>query len=189
MSSEGGVFSHSHAFLVGANLSIDRCVTSSVIVGGGIGEIVVLTIKIIPVELSSQVFDACSHCQAFWGLSSRAHVVEVADTAFIVKVSEELLGDDLEVGKGGRVRRPHIVGPVCRAVADHSAFKVNLFHSGVPISLEVVLVDLPCEVGHVDSSIGFAGNEEVVVAVLRVLGEPVTEGGDSILRLDHVVGV
>jgi len=189
VSSEGGVFSHSHAFLVGANLSIDRSVTGSVIVGGWVGKIVVLTIKIIPVELSSQFLDACSHCQAFWGLSGRAHVVEVADTALFVKVSEELLGDDLEVGKGSRVRRPHIVGPVCRAVADHCAFKVNLFHSGVPFSLEVVLVDLPCEVGHVDSSIGFAGNEEIILAVLRVLGEPVAKGGNSILRLDHVVGI
>ena len=53
----------------------------------------------------------------------------------------------------------------------------------------VVLVDLPGEVGNIDTGVGFTRDEELVGQVLGELGVPIFKGSERVLRLNHVVGL
>ena len=62
--------------------------------------------------------------------------------------------------------------PASAAVSNHHSFQVNVVKSRVEFSLQVVLVDLPSEVRHVDSSVTFSTNKELVSLEFRELGVP-----------------
>ena len=107
--------------------------------------------------------------------------MEVGVAIVLLEVVEEALLDDLEVGKGLGERGPDIVAPVGGAIADHGASKVDLDHLRVELGLQVVLIDLPGEVGHVDASIGLTRDEDFVLEVLGELSEEFLDGFEGIL--------
>ena len=187
MGDERSVFSHGHTALVSAGLSLDDGGAEA----GGVGgrEVVVLSVKIVPVKLSAEVRDLLGKLDTLRGLGGGAHVVEVSSAASILNVLKHAHGDNLHVGKGGRERGPHIVAPVGGSVTDHGAAETDLGKVSVELGLEVVLVDLPGHVGNIDSSVRLTRDEDIVGEVLREFLEPVTKGLDGILGLDHVVGV
>ena len=107
--------------------------------------------------------------------------MEVGVAIVLLEVVEEALLDDLEVGKGLGERGPDIVAPVGGAIADHGASEVDLDHLRVELGLQVVLIDLPGEIGHVDASVGLARDEDFVLEVLRELSEELLDGFEGIL--------
>ena len=109
------------------------------------------------------------------------NVVEVGLAIVLLEVVEEALLDDLEVGEGLRERGPDIVAPVSGAIADHGAPEVDLDHVRGELGLQVVLIDLPGEIGHVDASVGLARDEDFVLEVLRELSEELLDGFEGIL--------
>jgi hypothetical protein len=59
----------------------------------------------------------------------------------------------------------------------------------VKFSLEVVLVDLPGQVGYVDSSVTLTRDKELVRHELWEFDVPGFKSGKCILGLDHVIGL
>lgn len=112
-----------------------------------------MAVKVIPVELTGEIHHALAHGFTLRSFGGWTHVVEVSGTALGLPVVEKTLLDDLEVLESLRERRPDIVAPVSGAIADHSATKVDLREIFLESSREVVLVDLPGKVGHVDSTV------------------------------------
>jgi hypothetical protein len=82
--------------------------------------------------------------------------MEISGAASLLPVLEEALLNDLEVGEGLGERGPDIIAPVGGTVADHGATKLDGWQGLVEGGLEVVLINLPGEVGDVDSSIGLS---------------------------------
>ena len=187
MGEERSVLSHGHTALVGAGLALDDSGTEAGGVGGG--EVVVLSVKIVPVELTAEVLELRGEFNALRSLGGGAHVVEVSVAASFVDFLEHGHRDDLHVGKGLGERGPNVVAPVGGSVTDHGTTEADLGEISVELSLEVVLVDLPGKVGNVDSSVRLTGDEDVVGKVLGELLEPVTKGLNGIFGLNHVVGV
>jgi hypothetical protein len=107
--------------------------------------------------------------------------VEVGVAIVLLEVVEEALLDDLEVGEGLRERGPDIVAPVGGTIADHGASEVDLDHLRAELGLQVVLIDLPGEIWHVDASIGLTRDEDFVLEVLGELGEEFLDGFEGIL--------
>jgi len=79
--------------------------------------------------------------------------------------------------------------PASAAVANHHSFQVNVVKRSVEFGLQVVLVDLPSKVRHIDSSVTFSTNKELVSLELREFGVPNFESVDGVLRLDHIVSL
>lgn len=71
----------------------------------------------------------------------------------VVEGGEQVKGDDVEVGDCCGERGLDVNAPVGGAVADHEAFHVDLEKVTLEFSLQVILVDLPGEVGHIDSTV------------------------------------
>jgi hypothetical protein len=51
----------------------------------------------------------------------------------------------------------------------------------------VVLMDLPSEVGYVDSSVGLSRDVEGVIEELRVTTIEVLNGSEGVTRLSHII--
>jgi hypothetical protein len=59
---------------------------------------------------------------------------------------------------------------------------------GSELGLLVVLVNLPGQVWHIDTSVGFTRDKELVGEVLGEFDEPLFKGGESVLGLNHIIG-
>ena len=188
MGGEGSVLSLGHATLVVSSLAIDDGLTLAVD-GGLRGQIVVLSVEIIPVEGTGELLHALGHSNALRGLGSRSHIVEVSSATLLLPVSEQTLLDDLEVSKSLWERGPNIVAPVGSSISNHGTTKVDLWELIVELSLEIVLVDLPCKIWNIDSTVRLTRDVELIWQELRIFFEPALECSDCVMRLDHVVGV
>jgi hypothetical protein len=80
--------------------------------------------------------------------------------------------DYLEVIECFRKGRCSVEIPVCAAITNHHTSKVNVVQFWLESSLHVVLVDLPSEVGDVDTGVTFSRDEEFVLQVFWELGVP-----------------
>lgn len=98
-------------------------------------------------------------------------------------------GDSVEVKHSSRERGHAVNVPVSQPIAYHGSSQWDVVEGRVEFSLQVVLVDLPSEVRDVDSSITFSTNKELVSLEFRELFVPDFECSNSVLRLNHIVGL
>lgn len=86
-------------------------------------------------------------------------------------------GLDVDIPSGGAITNHHTL----QVHADCTGFSV--------CGLLVILVDLPGQIGHVDSGVGFTRYKELVRQIFWVFNIPLLEGSERILRLKHIVGL
>ena len=95
--------------------------------------------------------------------------MEIFDTIVLFDVLMEFLRDHLEPGNDIGVSWPDVIVEVGGTVSDHVTSDVDL--DAVLSWVFVVLKDLPGEVWHVDSGVGFSSNINFVVLELWMLLE------------------
>jgi len=146
------VFGHSHTALVIPCLAVDHGLSLTIRVGLG-GQVIVLSVKIIPVKVTGEAHSTLSQCLALRTHLCGTHTTEIDGALMFLPLIEQALLDDVETSKRLSERRPGIIAPVSCTVANHSATKVDLRQFIVELGLQIILVDLPGEVGDVDSTI------------------------------------
>ena len=107
--------------------------------------------------------------------------MEGVEAAFVIPLFPELLWDNIKVGSSGGEGWMDIVKPVSCAISDHETFERDLQLLWPELSLEIVFVDLPREVGNIDSGVTFSRNEEFVGLELRELVVKGVESSEGIL--------
>lgn len=122
------------------------------------------------------------------GFACRPDIIQVNMAVVSLKSFKKTSGDSVEVEDSPGEGRHAINSPVSQPIAYHGSCQVNVVKRGIEFSLEIVLVDLPSKVRHVDSSITLSTHEELVFLEFRELGVPDFESVDGVLRLDHIVG-
>lgn len=106
--------------------------------------------------------------------------VEIEFTTFCTVLIKQFLGNHIEIAESLGEARHHIDIPVGRTISDHNTSKRNCSQLVTEGSLQVVLVDLPSKVGHVNSTVGFTTDVNRVRVELREFSQPVLEGGKGV---------
>jgi len=182
-----GVLSLRNTTSVGLLFTVhDRGSILSVVDGEASGE--VGSVEIVPVEVPGELVDLGPSGGADWGFGGRAHVHEISMAVVFFPLGEQGLGNDAHTGNSLGKGRVDIVGPVGGTVSDHGALDIDVVELVVEFRLQVVLVDLPGEVGHVDSGVGLTRDEKLRLFELGELGVEILEGVHGVNRLNHVVG-
>lgn len=152
-----------------------------------------LSIEIIPVEVLLELHDLIPGIIA---LVVAAHgVVEEYDAVVLDPCLIEVDWNDIEVHQKLWVHGPDIRGPVGGSVTDHNTSQVVLNEIWIieipELGLLIILVDLPGEVWGVDSTVTLATDVQFIIlliwSVLRESVVPLLEGGEGILRLEHII--
>jgi len=149
---ERSILSHGVASFVGSLFTANDCSSIALLwlqwVNG-----VVLSVEIVPVELSSQFIEFGSDSLALWSLGSWSDTLEVSDTSVVFCLLPEGHWNNVHVGDSGHERGPHVISPVSGTVSNHGSPEWNVEEVLPELSLLVVLEDLPSQVWYIDSSI------------------------------------
>ena len=117
----------------------------------------------------------------------RTDISEVEGALVLSVVLDEARRDDVEVvddvGEGGR----DVDVPIGRTVAYNETLKVVALSLLVNVDKLVVLVDLPSEVGDVDTSVALTGDIERVVKELGEAAVEILHGSKGVLGLSHII--
>lgn len=169
------VFLHGVTTFVGSLLTIDD--------GGSPTRLVleqgtwpVDSVEIIPIKIAGELLISCGKSIALWSHLLWKNIVEGVEAAFVIPLFPEFLWNDIEVGSSGSEGWMDIVKPVSCAISDHKTFERDLQLLWPELSLEIVFVDLPGEIGNVDTGVTLSRNEELVGLKLREL---IIEGVES----------
>lgn len=84
------------------------------------------------------------------------HMLERESTFIVVEFVEQTFGDHVEIVQGVGQRLSIWHRPTSAAISNHHSFQRNVVERRVESSLQVVLIDLPCEIGYIDSSVRFS---------------------------------
>ena len=114
--------------------------------------------------------------------------MEVIVAIVFLKGLVKVIRYHVEVSSCGWESWLNIVSPVCCTIAHHITSQVDVLQSWIELSLEVILVDLPRKIGHVDSTVALTGYEKLVVLEFWEFNIPSLEGSERVLGLDHIVG-
>jgi hypothetical protein len=147
-----------------------------------------LSEEIVPVESLPKIVDLAPKVLAdgIFGVgSTHVHVVVCALTLGIVL--DKARGDDVEVVHDVGEGRRDIDIPIGSTVADNETLQVVALGLLVDVNKLVVLMNLPCKVGNIDSSIAFTRDIKRVVEELGVSSEEVLHGGKGVLGLSHII--
>jgi hypothetical protein len=99
------------------------------------------------------------------GVGCWLQIVEVV-LAIIVSVSiQQRLRNDVKVKDNFRERFRNINFPIGSSVSNDEPFEVNLQQVRINDSLLVVLMNLPCKVWYINSSVAFSRYIEVVLLI------------------------
>ena len=148
-----------------------------------------VSVEVVPIQLACHFLDSCPRGNANWALACGSDIIEVEVALVVFEGLEEVVRDDVEVGCSCWERWRAIIRPVCSSISNHKTFNVYVIECWVEFSLEVVLINLPGKVGHVDSSVALTRYKEFVLHELWEFDVPGFKSGKSILGLDHVVGL
>lgn len=102
---------------------------------------------------------------------------------------EETSGNKIKVENSLGEGRHAVNVPVGETISYHSTCQRDVVECWVKLSLQVVLVDLPGEVRHINSGITFTTYEKFVSLEFRELSVPKLKGSNGVLRLDHVISL
>lgn len=110
-------------------------------------------------------------------------VIEVVNTIISLQIINIIVWNEVETVHSPWEGWRHIVVPIGGTVSNDVTLQIVGVLSLVlkNLLLDVELVDLPGEVWNVDSSVAFAGDEEVISQVLWEFGVPLMESFDGIL--------
>ena len=147
-----------------------------------------LSEKIIPIESLPEFLDLQPEVLADGIIGAGcADIPEVVGALAVRVVLDQARRDDVEVVHDIRERRGDINIPVSSTVSDDEPLQVVSLSLLVHAHQLVVLVDLPGEVRHIDSSITLTRDVQGVVEELGEATEEVLHGSEGILGLSHVV--
>jgi hypothetical protein len=119
---------------------------------------IVLSVKIIPVEVTSQVLDLFHGSNTFRGGAGRPDVIQVHVAVVSLVSLKQTHGDDVKVSGSSGEGRHAVNVPVSQTISYHSSSERDAEKRRVEFGLQVLLVDLPSEVRDVNSGIRFSTN-------------------------------
>eukprot|EP00355_Strombidium_rassoulzadegani_P002880 CAMPEP_0168613268 /NCGR_PEP_ID=MMETSP0449_2-20121227/3361_1 /TAXON_ID=1082188 /ORGANISM="Strombidium rassoulzadegani, Strain ras09" /LENGTH=487 /DNA_ID=CAMNT_0008653891 /DNA_START=43 /DNA_END=1506 /DNA_ORIENTATION=+ len=143
--------------------------------GGLVGRAGV-AVEVVDVEAVDEGVHLVHEAVAVVAARAGLDVVVVVVAAGVVELLVEGGGDELEVVERVGEAGLGVEVPVGGAVADHEALEVVAGERGVQLLLEVVLVDLPGQVGHVEAGVALPRQVDLVREQVGELLEEELEG-------------
>jgi len=149
---------------------------------------VVLSVQIINVGSLDHLLHLGVGNVTGWGVVVVHDMLEGEGAFVVVELIKETLRNHVEVVEGVRQGLLGLV-PASASVSNHHSVQVDVVQSRVECGLQVVLVDLPGQVGDVDSGVTFTTDKELVSFEFREFSVPGLDGVEGVHRLDHIVSL
>lgn len=140
-------------------------------------------IEIVPIKRRGELLRLVPNCVASFWSRVGLEIVEVVNTVIRLQILNIVVWNEVETIHSSWEGRGNIVIPISCTVSNDVPLQIVGVRSGVMKNhlLEVELVDLPREVWNVDSTVAFAGDEEVVSHVFWEFSVPLVESFEGIL--------
>jgi hypothetical protein len=148
---------------------------------------VYLSEQVVPVESTGKVVDLVPGVVAELRVIEDLDIVEVVMAVWIVHDVQQVLGNDVEVEDNVGERWGDVQVPVGSSISNDVTLEGNDALRVRELFLEVELINLPWEVGHIDAGIALTRDVEIVLHKVGEFGVEALEGVQEVNWLEHVV--
>jgi hypothetical protein len=95
-----------------------------------------------------------------------SEIIEVVSAVILLEIVDLRFGNQVKAVKDIRITGGNIDIPVGSTIAHNKSFQVVRYYIRIEWSHLVVLVDLPCHVGDIDTSVTLSRHVEIIFQIL-----------------------